>query len=176
MATKPRLNDFEETLLEHMARSAVDLGTVFGIVGRYRGDASAEGVHRIGRALLASWIERGWLELASPDGKATAVRLQGLLAFVDAQATDGDAAGPTVWLQLTARARADVPGLPEPLADAPARTYPEIALELRQRDELEARLRERRTRLRRAGLVVLLTLILVALVWLYAWVGTRTCT
>ncbi len=106
------VTDIEQEVLEDMTFLPLHVGNVLDEVRKLCPDAMPAEARRVGRDLLASWIARGWLEVASRDGQRPPVGIDGLLAFVDKRPLKATAdRRPWVWLRLTDRAYLDVPAL-----------------------------------------------------------------
>ena len=110
------LSRLEEDLLGDLARDDHALYEVFWFARLHQKPERADLAHVIplGRRLLQSWIDRGWLALApNPDGPARIDRVEQLVPLVDdlgALVAEYFAGAP--WLRLTPKAAADVPWLP----------------------------------------------------------------
>ena len=106
------LTPLESDLLGDMAQDDHDLFEVFQFVRLHHGHDEAQ-VRQVGRALLASWIARGWLALAEDasvhDRSDAPSNISAVLKLVDQAETLGaDFPGANTRLRLTGQARADV--------------------------------------------------------------------
>ena len=106
------LTPLESDLLGDLAQDDHRLFEVFQFVRHHHGEDETS-VRSIGRQLLETWIERGWLSLAPHDSIGrradSASDIGQLLTFVDgAETLKGDFPGADTGLRLTDQARADV--------------------------------------------------------------------
>jgi hypothetical protein len=106
------LTPLESDLIGDLAQDDFDLYEVFEFVRLHHGRDEPQ-VRSIGRALLASWIARGWLGLAQEGGDAqqpgAASQIGDVLTFIDRAGTLGtEFRGAETKVRLTDRARADV--------------------------------------------------------------------
>jgi hypothetical protein len=103
-----QLSPLEEDILGELAWDSHGVGELAGFVRASQPELDDPGVFRLTRALLATWIERGWLALASdprPGGGLSSI--EDLLPYLDrhgprALAVDGDVELPEVDLTLQA--------------------------------------------------------------------------
>ncbi len=104
------LSDLEKDLLGDLADDDHSLHEVFGFVRLHYPKADDSEVLTIGRILIASWIERGWLALAGSGPMYVGVtEVQDLIALVDRVGTDVTrffVGSP--WIRLSPKARSDV--------------------------------------------------------------------
>jgi hypothetical protein len=106
------LTELEVDILGDMAQDSHGVGELVGFI-RSRDPTAPNPIifHRL-RALLASWMERGWLQLAGPPRPTAGLQsIDGLLPWLDAQGPavvglDSDVELPEV--DLTDRAFGDV--------------------------------------------------------------------
>jgi len=106
------LTPLETDFLGDLAQDDHQLFEVFQFVRHHHGHEASR-VRAIGRALLASWIARGWLTVVSADHGAVppsaATDIAHIIELVDRAATlDGEFPGSDTWLRLTEQASADV--------------------------------------------------------------------
>jgi hypothetical protein len=108
------LTALETDFLSDMAQDDHGVWEVFEFVRLHNPDADDADVLRVGRALLQSWVERGWLRLAGDGPKwGTATSIGDVLRIVDRHglaATRYFDSAP--WLDLTPKAYVDVDWLP----------------------------------------------------------------
>jgi hypothetical protein len=103
-----QLSPLEEDILGEMARDSHGVGELAGFVRAAQPELDDAGVFRLTRALLATWIERGWLALGSdPRPRAGISSIDDLLPLLDrhgprALALDGNVELPEVDLTLQA--------------------------------------------------------------------------
>ena len=106
------LSRLEADLIGDLAQDGHALYEVFEFVRVHQKPGRADLAHvlPLGRRLLQTWIDRGWLALApNPEGTARIASLDELVPLVDhlgALATEYFSGAP--WLRLTERAGRDV--------------------------------------------------------------------
>ena len=109
-----QLTELESDLLGDLAADDHSLFEVFGFVRNHHRDASDDEVFRIGRELVASWVERHWLKLAGDRSMWGAARSPAdLVPLIDSLGTDATryfVGSP--WLDLASQAYVDVAWLP----------------------------------------------------------------
>jgi hypothetical protein len=105
------LTPLEEDFLGDMAQDDHALREVFAFVRLHHGDDPAT-IRRVGRELVASWYERGWLRVVDkpPDWPAyQAQSIAEVLRLIDeAESLGGEFRGAETWLRLTDQAFQDV--------------------------------------------------------------------
>ena len=107
------LSRLESDLLGDLAQDDHALYEVFAFVRLHQKPERADLAHvlPLGRRLLQSWIDRGWLALApNPEGPCRIATLSELVPLVDHLGADATAYFPGApWLRLTEQAGQDVP-------------------------------------------------------------------
>jgi hypothetical protein len=110
-----QLTELETDILGDMAEDSHGVGELVGFIRSRDPGASNAAIFRQLRTLLASWIARGWLQLASPNRpRAGLLSIDQLLPWLDGHGPEVVGLDSQVVLpevDLTDRALADVPWL-----------------------------------------------------------------
>ena len=102
-----QLSPLERDFLGDMAQDDHGLWEVFEFVRSHHPKASEVEVESLGRALIQSWSERGWLEVVDSAGHPTAaLPLPALLDQLGHASLTADNDSP--WLKLSEKAFRDV--------------------------------------------------------------------
>ena len=104
-----KLTELEEDLLGDLAQDDHAVYEVFHFVRAHHPAAEDAEVLRVGRNLVAQWLQRGWLALSEHDGLKPPGGAGDLLNIIDRKGIEGTyefANAP--WLALAPKAREDV--------------------------------------------------------------------
>jgi hypothetical protein len=105
-----QLDALEEDLLGDLGQDDHSLYEFFEFVRLHRPEYDDGAVFKTGRALVADWVSRGWLELSEDRGTwGDAQTISDLLPILDSRGTEATRYfDNSPWLRLGANAYADV--------------------------------------------------------------------
>jgi hypothetical protein len=102
-----KLSRLEEDLVGDLAQDDHGLWEVFQFVRLHSPSLTDEEVFQAGRDLIASWSERGWLEVVDASGVGAASSLVGLVDQLGQKALEASEAAPLLRLSKVGRSAID---------------------------------------------------------------------